>query len=76
VEAETVEVSVHVFGASDRSAVLVRSGDRWIGYTSDFPPGSVADVQPSRSPGFFIIHDPGGSFRALSNQSPHRGQPL
>ena len=67
---DTVEVTVHVHGKPDDHAELVRRGDRWVGRVSDFPPGSVADVQPRGSPGFFVVRDAGGSFRALSDRRP------
>jgi len=76
VQAETVTVVVHVHGESDRRALLVRHTDRWAGRMSDFPPGSVAHVWPRASPGFFLVRDADGSFRALSDRSPHLGQLL
>lgn len=76
VPAEAVEVTVHVRGGLDQQAMLVRQADRWLGQTADFPPDSVAHVQVSDSPGFFLVHEAGGSFHAISDRSPHRGQPL
>ncbi len=73
---ESAVAIVHRYGLADTVATLARSADRWIGRTSDFPAGSVAHVQPRSAPGFFIVHDSGGTFWALADRSPHRGQPL
>jgi hypothetical protein len=76
VASETVDAPVHVHGESDGRALLVRQGDRWVGRVADFPASSVAHFQPRGSPGFFLVRDASGSFHALTDRSPHRGQPL
>jgi nitrite reductase/ring-hydroxylating ferredoxin subunit len=75
-EQQAADAIVYVRGGLDTTVTLVRNADRWVGHTADFPRGSVAHVQPRESPGFFVVRETGGSFWALSDRSPHRGQPL
>lgn len=58
------------------SAVLARRPDGWAGAVRDFPSGSVTHFRPESSPGFFLVRSADETFRAWSDRSPHRGQPL
>jgi hypothetical protein len=58
------------------SASLVYRDGRWRGSTNDFPPGSTVHFRPQEHPGFYLVRYSEGSFRALADRSPHRGQRL
>jgi hypothetical protein len=73
---EIIHVVVRTPGAPDGAINLMRNPDRSVGSVRDFPTGSVAHVLPGSSPGFFVVHAAGGTFRAFSDRSPHRGEPV
>jgi hypothetical protein len=73
---ETLHVVVRTRGGSDGTAILVRHDDRWVGSVRELPNGSVTHVKPRGSPGLFLVRAAGESFRAYSDRSPHRGQPV
>ncbi len=61
-------------GGQTLSAMLVYRDGRWVGATDDFPPGSTTHFQPREHPGFYLVRYPDGTFRAMADRSPHRGQ--
>ncbi len=61
-------------GGQTTSAVLVYTDGRWVGAVDDFPPGSTTHFRPREHLGFYLVRYPDGTFRALADRSPHRGQ--
>jgi nitrite reductase/ring-hydroxylating ferredoxin subunit len=42
--------------------------------TNDFPIGSTTHFEPKEHPGFYVVRFSDGTFQAMADRSPHRGQ--